>query len=321
MDTATVETPTTAQVEAPAAVETPSSDAPSIADHAKAFSPEAQAAAVEKDDEGSDINRPRDESGKFSRQRAESHRAKPDDVPRIKELTKKWREEERQRKELSDRYAALEKEVQALKTPKPVEAPKPFDGKEPTFEQFQNDPDPLAAYTKAVSAHIHDQKQAEQASKAHETAQQQQMQARIQSLQAAHVERVQAMKAKTPDWDAVIASASKDDLPDVLKLALLEDDRSGEFVYALAKRPEFLSEAILVSDGRAVTESNVAHMRRLLASRMTGALTGSPVAVQPSYSPPKPPNPGRTGTIKTTDEPPDEATSIAEHARYYGRSR
>ena len=88
MDTATVETPTTAQVEAPAAVETPSSDAPSIADHAKAFSPEAQAAAVEKDDEGSDINRPRDESGKFSRQRAESHRAKPDDVPRIKELTK-----------------------------------------------------------------------------------------------------------------------------------------------------------------------------------------------------------------------------------------
>lgn len=324
MDTTTVipadQTTTAQPIEVPQSVEL-TSDASSIADHAKAFSPEAQAAAVEKDDDGSDINRPRDESGKFSRQRAESHRAKPDDVPRIKELTKKWREEERQRKELSDRYAALEKEVQALKAPKLPDPPKPFTQPKPTFDQFQNDPDPITALTDAVSDHNWQKNEAERTAKAYEAAQQQQVAAHIQRLNDAHAQRVAKFAAQTPDFQEVAAKASKEPMPDLLKVALLEDDRSGEFVYALAKRPELLSEVILISDGRAVTESNVANMRRLLASRMTGALTGSPVAVQPSYSPPKPPNPGRTGTIKTTDEPPDEATSIAEHARYYGRSR
>jgi len=202
-----------------------------------------------------------------------------------------------------------------------VEAPKPFDGKEPTFEQFQNDPDPLAAYTKAVATHIHDQKHSEEATKAHEAAHQQQVTEHIQRLNEAHRDRVAKFAAKTPDFNEVAAKASKEPMPDLLKVALLEDDRSGEFVYALAKRPELLSEVILISDGRAVTESNVANMRRLLASRMIGALTGSPTSVQPTYSPPKPPNPVRTGTLKTTDDPPDEASSIAEHAKYYGPRR
>lgn len=251
-------------------------------------------------------------------------------MPRIRELTKRWRTEETERKALAEKYAALEHEIATLKAPKPPaipEPPKPFEAPRPTMEQFAEDADPFDAYTRATTRHEIEQREAEQAKaryeserQAAEQAQRAQRDAHIQQLKQAHATRVNAFKASTPDFDAVVNTVPYR-LPDLLQVALLEDDRSAEFVYALAKRPELLSEALLLSDGRAVTEDNVGNLRRLLASRMPVASTGSTASVPPTYVPPKPPNPVRTGPMKTADEPPGEGASIADHARYYGRPR
>lgn len=259
------------------------------------------------------------ETGRFKRRhRARSQQAGPEDVPRIKELTRKHKEAEASwQKELTD----LRKQLDERTAPKPIEPPKPFEGIEPKLDDFANDPDPYGSYLRAATRYDRQKEQAElEATRAKETTQQQEAQ-RFQSLQARHSDRVTAFKASHADWDEKLGSVAQYVIPDVLKVAILEDDKSADVVYALASKPDILAELILSSDGRAVTETNVALLRRLLASRVPVAPTRSTAApVVPTR--PIPPNLVRTGVgkVEPSEAPPDDA-SFEDHERAFPMRR
>lgn len=340
MDTTVVTPPADPITPDPAPSSDSSGTSESIADHAATFGREARLRArqapadpIDDDESPSDGggDRARDEQGRFERQRAKSHRASPEDVPRIRELTKKWRTEEAERKALAEKYAQLEQEIATLKAPKPMEppaAPAPFSATKPAFETYANEPDPLAAYTEALAVHATKQTTAEAERAKYEAAQaayQQAAQAREAEATRALIQqyhaRLGAYVQVKPDFEAVIKAGPSEDLTPILRTALLTDDRGPEFVYTLAQRPDLLAEVLLLSEGRAVTESSVAAMRRVLASRIPGASTGSPGSAGPVYQPPKPPNPVRPGPTRRGDELPGDDASLAEHERAFGPKR
>lgn len=334
--TATVEAPT--PVIAPPVVETPAppAESPSIADHSAQFDPEVpKVEPIEGETAAETAKRARDEQGRFARERrhrAHNSKATADDVPRIKALTGKWRSEETARKALEEKYAALEREIQTLKQPK-VEPPPPpatFDGKEPALEDFAQSDDPYRDWMRALAKYDRQKEAAESSQAQHETAAKQyeaqsdaQRQAEYQKISATYNERQAAFMKVKPDWEAVTGAIQEKPTP-LLGFTLLTDERGPEFVYTLASKPELLAEMMLVSEGKTISETSVAMMRRLLTARMqtaaAPAATGSVAPSQPVYTPPKPPNPVRTGPTKLSDDP-GEAGSIAEHARTYGARR
>ena len=299
----------------------------SLADHAAQFDPKRPPPRESDEDDAPASGR--DDRGRFARHRAQSQKARAEDVPRIQELTKKWRTEETSRKALEEKYAALEREIQTLKAPKvePPKAPEAFSDTEPTWDKFQNDPDPIASYTRALAAYDRRKEAAdaakttyEQQQMAHREAQEaREREAAARAMGGYQARLAEYVKAK-PDFEQVIAKSAPGMTP-MLQQALLTDERGPEFVYTLASRPELLAELLFLSDGRAVTEESVAHLRRVLASRMPVATTGSTAPAVPTYVPPKPPNPVRTGPTRSGDEPPGDDASLADHERAYGQKR
>lgn len=321
--TATADTPVAAPPPESAAAPDAPPQAESVADHAAVFSPDA-AQPQEGETAAEAEQRVRDERGRFARgerHRAKSQRASAADVPRIGELTKKWRSAESAHELTKKELADLKAEVERLKAPK-VEPPAPpaeFTEPEPTFEQFNQADDPLNEHIKAQALYQAKKYAAEAAKAQHEQAQQQYEQQRVVQLSEQYRSRAAAYAATVPDFQQTIESADASELTPVLRRALLEDDRGPEFVYHLAKSPALFAEVQLLSDGRPITDAAVAQMRRLLNARVQVAQTGS-TAPPPmkAATPPKPPNPVRTGPIRSADDPPGEGASIAEHARYYG---
>jgi hypothetical protein len=99
---------------------------------------------------------------------------------------------------------------------------------------------------------------------------------------------------------------------------MLTDDRGPEYVYYLGQHQDVLDELVLLTEGKAVTDASVAVVqRRLKQSAQAAQSTGSAAVMTPPYTPPKPPNPVRTGPIKAADELPDDTASIAEHAKHF----
>ena len=90
--------------------------------------------------------------------------------------------------------------------------------------------------------------------------------------------------------------------------------------YALISQPDLIPAMAMVAQGKDVDDFNVAGMRRLIDSQLSrtqAAVTGS-VAAPRNISVPRPPNPVRTGPLKTASEPPsDDSQSLAEHERHY----
>lgn len=298
-------TPTASTPDPSPQVETPK-PSESISDHAASFGPQAQ----RENEEATVDPRPS--------RRAQSHRAGPDDVPRIQELTKKWRAEETARKALEAKHADLEAQIAALK--KPAETPKPFDDKAPKLEDFEKEDDPYGAFITAKVRYDLKKEQATAAQTDHQQAEQERQRADVAKVQKAYFDRAQAFAKTTVDFDAVVSKSTTPTTP-LLTAALLRDERGPEFVYTLARRPELLAELNFLTRGQDVSEDALADLRRVLASRISGASTGSPVTASTSYTPPKPPNPVRTGPIQTVDAPPEQPTSIADHAKYFGKKR
>src|SRR5262249_5888796 len=85
---------------------------------------------------------------KPDRRRSAKQQAGADDSPRIAELTKKWREAERER----DEWKA--KAQPAQDAPRPIPPPRDaptFTKPEPKLEDFASDPDPYGAWLRASS--------------------------------------------------------------------------------------------------------------------------------------------------------------------------
>jgi hypothetical protein len=339
---------------AAATIDTPTlDDAPqqptSIADHQAAFGPSGTGQPLVQPTtpdpapaagEPGETPAERDERGRF-RHRAASQQAGPEDVNTINTLTKELRTKEQELSTLdpegdkdSPRIRVLKRQIAAVdaailakkapKSPEPTRepprvpaAPTAFTDKEPQIEDFQNDPDPYGAHLLAKGRWLARKEAAELA----QTQAQQQFEAREREIGAKHMARWQAFMEKTPDFQAVTQNVAAMHLPPVLFRAIVIDDNGPQYVYTLAKDSAFLDELLLLTDGKPVSDALVAATQRRLKQHAQAASTGSAAVARPVYTPPRPPNPVRTGPIKTADDPPDEAGSIAEHAKFHAPKR
>jgi hypothetical protein len=315
-------------------------DGGSLADHEAQFKRNGSQPAVgpeDDDDDGED--RGRDDAGRFQpRHRAASQEAKPEDVNEIKALTKTLREKEAELAKLnpdsvagSKRLLNLKRQIKAVEadldgykpkvevkpTPK-VDAPAVFDAKEPTLEQFADQPDPYLAFTRAMAKYDR-QKDAFDAKKAEaDTSVKANVKAEIDAFQA----RERNFAEKTADYDAVTKPIRDGNLPELLVAAIVKSDKGPSFVYHLAQHQDVLDELVLLTDGKAVSDASVAIVQRRLAQRaVQDAPTGSSAEPLPSYIPPRPPNPVRTGPIRTGEEPLGDDASLAEHEARFNRRR
>jgi hypothetical protein len=333
-DLVSTETPTQTEPVAPE----PQPEATSVADHAAQFGPEAQQEPVADPApqaptarQQAAAQRARDEaSGKFAREqerhRAKSQQAKAEDVPRIKELTAKWRDAERRLEELQQRQQRLEK---FATDPVPVPQQTPTSGftkPKPLIEQFNDQDDPLEAWNLALIDWADDRRQFERArnqnvteTRTAETEARAAHEAWFTETRAAYAAKEAAFAAKQPNYRAAVDAVTAPTTP-LLHQALLMSDNGPELVYYLATHPSVYDEMLLLTDGKQISEQTVALTQRQLAARSQAAHTGSAAAFV-ARSTPKPPNPVRTGPMPPADDPPGETSSIADHQRYYGRSR
>lgn len=294
--------------QAPVEPSVPSNDVDMDAEVHKLDPNESDEAAAERE---------RDRSGRF-RRRAKSQHASPEDVPRIRELTKKLR--------------TMEQELQALKAPKasdttqaepsrvtPFPAPPAAVSGDPapTIEQFAHQDDPYGAWLRATMKWElkQEQRQAEAAK------QQQDFQAATAQVYEDHRKRLTALVAKNPAAAQVLQSVTLQP-PPVLDRAIMLDPNSADVALYLASHPDVLEELVLLTTAQPVTRQTVEITQRRLHKLMTAATSGS-VASAPAFTPaPRPPNPLRTGPMKTgtgvPDPDDDSEAGLEAHARQYG---
>lgn len=269
----------------------------------------------------------RDRKGRFTRHRAQSQKASAEDVPRIRELTKKWRTAEDSLTKLRTEFDTF-KAQHAPKPPAPVVPPAPtaFTKTEPKFEDFASEADQLTAYYRAVARYDAEKADYEKQQAAHATAKAdadkhtQNEQERIwNEKKAKYGERLTAFKATTPDYDQVLAAGPQGQLSDapILACALIEDDNGPALVYHLAKHPALFDEMFLVASGKPVTPESVAAMRRLLQARTQAAPTRSAAPTPQVLVPTPPPNLVRTGPMKPAADVPGDDASLEEHERAF----
>ena len=189
-------------------------------------------------------------------------------------------------------------------------------GNEPQFEQFANEADPYTAYLQAWTRW--DRAQAIAAARDEWEAAQTQK-SRAQTFQS----RLQADKVQYPDFDQVLTQADTLGLQvsAVMQEAIADSPKAADLVYYLATHPEECLQLAEESVQTPVTAAPV--MRRLLESHL------APRAVPPSGGPAQP-HRAAVSTAKppvtpvgsspvVSDDPPGEAASAAEHARYWNR--
>lgn len=331
-----------APVSTPPPVEPPDATPPaeSIADHAEQFSPSARELA----NTGQFANKPPDAKPGY---KAQSQRATPEDVQEINRLTRELRETEARLKDkdpdasASPRIKTLKRQIAALRAleapaPEPKPEPKPvapspppqaapsgatFDKKRPDINDFANEPEPFDAYNEALVEWKLDKREWER-TQAHTS---QQAMAQEQELIGAFNTRTAEFTKTKADYQTVTQPFMARELPVVLLNAIVRDDNGPAYVYHLAQHPEVADELILLTEGKPFSDSSVAVVQRRLKQALSASGTAAQLPdrppVTPAYIPPKPPNPVRTGPIKTVDDPPGETASIADHAKYYGPKR
>lgn len=192
-----------------------------------------EAAKAAGDDDEDDADLPE----RVRRQIGKKHRA-------MKEAEEFAREEYRERKAAEDRAAALERELNELKSksgPKPekgADAPKP--------EDFKT----VAEYADALTDYMLEKKLAAREAKSKETSQAQ----AIQNAQQAFGERVAAVAKDIPDYYEVVEAADVDVPPHVVAHIVESGDSGVRLGYHLAKHPEVLDRIKKLSPIRAIAE-------------------------------------------------------------------
>ncbi len=255
------------------------------------------------------------------RHRAKNQQARAEDVPRIRELTGKWRAEQ-------ERANRLEQELTQARQPRQESQPQerqqqaaPAGEKFPVFADWL-DKNPNQEYEDYLDARWSHKQQGE-ATKGREA----QYQHSVQQAQAykmeAYGERLKEFASSRPDFGQKLQAtiqAVNDQIPTLLYEAIIQDDNGPALLYALGSDPVFRDDMILLSDGKSVTDASVANLRRRLnlqLSRSQAGTTGSATATPPQSWTARPPNPVRTGPVSTGDEPPGEGASISDHAKYF----
>lgn len=271
------------------------------------------------------------------RHRAKSQQAGPEDVPRIRELTKKLRETE-------DRL----KEVEARTAPKPAEAPKPrlrelpkveetaFTKADPKLEDFADQPDPYAAWMEAKFDHKLEKREFEanqarakqevESVRGHNQAEMRQwFETRAKDFGG----RLDGLIQEQPEAKQILEAAQSLPLTEAMHAALLFDQRGERVMLHIAQNLDALQsqmdELYLLTDGKPVTETLVALVQRRMNGWMHAAGTGSAAPALVRMTPaPRPPNPVRTAPSKPIDGPPADDSPLSEHEKAFpvqGRRR
>lgn len=263
---------------------------------------------------------------KPAKHRAKSQQAAAGDVPRINELTKKWRDAEA-------RATAAETKLktQAPAAPPVVGAPKPPDPSKPfefaEFDDWQDQPankgKSWGTYQNARDDARDTWREAKSAGASTATTRAEADAARKeadQTMLEVWNERMGEFKKTNTDVDALLVAADKErgDMPDLLGYVLVSDDNGVPDLYTLLRNPAIFDEMIAFTVDRPVTEKSVAATRRLLKTRLQAAPTGSAGSRKQAPIAPRPPNPVRTGPLKTGDDLPDDESSLAEHEKAFG---
>lgn len=303
--------PVTEQVEAPA----PAAD--SLAEHEAA------------------IERSRDEQGRYTKHRSQKQRAGVEDVPRIAELTKNWRNTETALEAANRRIAELEaRTAPKPATPKLREVPKvetsAFTEQEPKLEDFADQADPYLALNRALAAYDRKkerfEQQQESAKKEAETAQShnhEQMRQFFATKAQDFGGRLSALMQREPDAVKLFETIQQTPLTDVMHAAFMLDPKGEDVMLHIAKNfatlQGELDDLYMLTDGKPVSQGFVALVQRRMHRWMQDAkTTGSSAPAHVSIAP-RPPNPVRTAAMKPADTPPSDEGSLADHESYYGR--
>src|SRR5206468_8887014 len=178
------------------------------------------------------------------------------------------------------------------------------------------------AYVTALSEWIADQKITAWEAKRQQAEQQRIADAEARRIHTSFEERKAAARLKHPDFDAV-ALESETAIPagSLIAAWILEHKTGAEVLYHLQSHPDEL-DALLKGPVLEQAESLALLSQRFSSNgRSRAAETGSAPATNGS-PPPRPPNPVRTGPLRSGSEPPDpDKASLAEHERYWSQQR
>lgn len=258
--------------------------------------------------------------------RANSQKARAEDVPRIKELTRKLREaEEKLAAAITVTPARATVETVApshpLASPSAPAVPAPA-GEKFTFPAYDawEAQNPGKSWDDWTDAKLEARDVWRDAKLQQQWQSQQTEQQKAVKLQAI-TSQINAFRVKAPDYDQVIDAVKGEQPPELLMAALLDGDNFPELVYYLAKHPVERHEMHLITDGKPITIQHVASVRRILEARMQAGTTGAAAPADPIKRQPRPPTPVRTGPMQTGTEPPGDGASLAEHEAFYTRKR
>lgn len=325
------ELPPVAAVETPAAPDPAEpaipTDESSFAEHEAAFGPVDPSLEGEARDQA-------EASKQKIRHRAKSQQASPQDVPRIRELTRKLHEAEAERdslKALTPRPPVTEPVRPSVQQP-PASSPRQ-DASTPKLEPTRPKPtedqigEKYATYgdfVEDLSEWKFEQRQA--AWQQGEDARRQEAAAGVaqqeyQKVHEAFGAKLAEFKKTHPDYDTLAAQHVNTLLPPVANKALLTHEHGPALVYHLFQHPELLAEVQFLMDGKPPSEENVALATRWLSSRIQAGTTGSAAPTPPIIVAPRPPNPVRTGPTQTGEDLPGDDSSLAEHEHAFGSRR
>ena len=237
-----------------------------------------------------------------------------------------------ERNELRQRLEAVEKAQKAS----PQAQPKPpvyqvpavpteaFKEPEPKLDDFANEEDPYGAWILEKAewrARKRDHEAVRSHQESHVQALSKQQEEYWQGVTLTHKGKLMAAVQAKPELLQVLQQAdSAVQLPTILDRAIMLDDDSVSVAVFLASHQDALDDLVSRAVALPPTEQSVALLRRLVRQRMSAGTTGS-VPPAKSTPAPRPPNPVRTGTIRTGNEPPPEGSSIADHAKYWQPKR
>jgi len=271
----------------------------------------------------------RDPMGRFKpkeKHRAASQKARPEDVPRIKELTRKLREAEEKLAAATAPTAAQPVAMPASAAPPVPQAAASPTGKFtfPTFDDYvvKNPQASWDDWNDAKNEARIDWRDSQRAVAEHGRQAQWQAEQQRQTVMAGLQTKVAEFTKTHPDYQQVLQSMGTDQVdPELLIEAVIPHDKAPELLYYLGQHPWVYHEMRLIAEGKPNTPAHVASLRRILEARMSAGTTAAATPIVQQRQPPKPPTAVRTGPLKTGTEPPGEGASLAEHEAYYSRKR
>ncbi len=264
------------------------------------------------------------------RHRARSQRARPEDTPRIAELTRRLRVAEAERDTLKGTAAPVVAPAAAktddagnVSVVPPAPPPRAAAPLSPV-KAAGDDPEPDSEKYDDLTKWMRDHSRwaAREEIRAANAEQQKLTQAEQGRQEAARLtkqwdEQLAVSRTKYPDFDAIAFAPTQ--IPQgSLVDAWIREHKTGQTVlYHLQKSPTELHAMLalpLLDQVEALT---------LLSQRLSGARTAAvgtgaaPASIAQPVS--RPPTPVRTGTMRPADDPPDpEASTLSSHQQYYG---